>query len=131
MPYQPRDLLKYSLGVPDVHLLSLRPEVDGLIVPSKFYGIAAAGRPIIAVAARDGEFAPLIAQYRCGMVIEPGRSDVLADTISDLSNNSAQCFAMGERARVMLEAEFPRRKAFELWRGVIDRVVSDGSKIRP
>src|SRR5207248_628607 len=31
LPYQDRALLKYSLGVPDVHLLSLRPELEGLI----------------------------------------------------------------------------------------------------
>jgi hypothetical protein len=42
--YQDRALLKFSLGVPDVHWLSLRATVEGLIVPSKFYGIAA-GRP--------------------------------------------------------------------------------------
>ncbi len=39
--YQDRSVLKFSLGVPDVHWLSLKPEVEGLIVPSKFYGMAA------------------------------------------------------------------------------------------
>jgi colanic acid biosynthesis glycosyl transferase WcaI len=43
MAYQPQELLKYSLSVPDVHLISLRPQLEGLIVPSKFYGIAAVG----------------------------------------------------------------------------------------
>src|SRR5262249_8429579 len=41
-PYQPVDRLRYSLGLPDVHLISLRPQLEGLIVPSKFYGVAAA-----------------------------------------------------------------------------------------
>src|SRR5436305_2325060 len=35
LPYQQRDVLKLSLGVPDVHLISLKPELEGLIVPSK------------------------------------------------------------------------------------------------
>jgi len=60
IPYQDRALLKYSLCVPDVHWISLKPAVEGLIVPSKFYGIAAAGRPIIAITARDGEIARLV-----------------------------------------------------------------------
>ena len=42
-PYQPRDLLAETLGAADVHLVSLNPKLEGLIVPSKFYGIAAAG----------------------------------------------------------------------------------------
>ena len=57
LPYQERGLLRLSLGVADVHLMSLKPELEGLIVPSKLYGIAAAGRPIIAIAAPDGEIA--------------------------------------------------------------------------
>jgi colanic acid biosynthesis glycosyl transferase WcaI len=44
---------------PDAHWISLKPQLEGLIVPSKFYGIAAAGRPIIAITAKDGEIAHL------------------------------------------------------------------------
>ena len=51
-PYQPRERLAESLSVADVHLVSLRPELEGLIVPSKFYGIAAAGRPAIFIGDR-------------------------------------------------------------------------------
>src|SRR5262249_53428131 len=47
-PYQKSKLLKFSLSVPDVHWISLKPALEGLIVPSKFYGIAAAQRPTIA-----------------------------------------------------------------------------------
>ena len=45
IPYQDRTLLKHSLSVADIHWISLKPAVEGMIVPSKFYGIAAAGRP--------------------------------------------------------------------------------------
>jgi colanic acid biosynthesis glycosyl transferase WcaI len=44
-PYQDQAMLPYSLAVADVHWLSLRPALEGLIVPSKFYAIAAAGPP--------------------------------------------------------------------------------------
>jgi colanic acid biosynthesis glycosyl transferase WcaI len=43
-PYQPRDRLAESLSVPDVHLMTLRLALAGLIFPSKFYAIVAAGR---------------------------------------------------------------------------------------
>src|SRR5262245_43092141 len=66
LPYQSDESLKYSLSVPDVHWISLRPQLEGLIVPSKFYGIAAAGRPIIAVTAKDGEIAQLVKRHECG-----------------------------------------------------------------
>ena len=122
IPYQDRMLLKHSLGVPDVHWISLKPSVEGMIVPSKFYGIAAAGRPTIAITARDGEIARLVLEHKCGVVIEPGQADALADAIARLSSDPQSLAAMGEHARAMLDAHFTRRQAFERWRDVLDRV---------
>lgn len=44
-PYQPKGTPLGNFSVADVHLVSLDPRLEGFIVPSKFYGIAAAGRP--------------------------------------------------------------------------------------
>lgn len=62
-PYQNQASLKYSLGIADVHWISLRPELERLVVPSKFYGVAAAGRPVIAITAKDGEIAQRVEQH--------------------------------------------------------------------
>ena len=113
-------VLTYSLGVPDVHWLSLKPELEGLIVPSKFYGIAAAGRPIIAITAADGEIANLVRNHNCGRVIEPGESDKLATTILQLSREPDQLATMDRNARAMLDAQFTRRAAFRRWSTVLD-----------
>jgi colanic acid biosynthesis glycosyl transferase WcaI len=120
VPYQERASLKYSLAVPDVHWISLRPEVDGLIVPSKFYGIAAAGKPMIAIMARDSETAQLVRQHACGIVIEPGNADALVAAILQLFADTERCAAMGRRARSMLDAQFTRRHGFERWRGIFN-----------
>ena len=87
IPYQDQILLKHSLAVPDVHWISLKPAVEGMIVPSKFYGIAAAGRPTIAITSRQGEIARLVLEHNCGLVIEPGQADALADAIARLSTD--------------------------------------------
>ena len=112
LPYQREEDLKYSLSVPDVHWISLRPELEGLIVPSKVYGIAAAGRPIIAVTAKNGEIANLVKAYGCGVVVEPGDSDELVKVITDLSSNVTARGIMGRHARAMLETNFTRRACF-------------------
>lgn len=126
LPYQRDEDLKYSLSVPDVHWISLRPELEGLIVPSKVYGIAAAGRPIIAVTARNGEIASLVRKYDCGVVVDPGNSDELARVITDLSRNVTTREAMGRRARAMLEANFTRQHSFKNWTRVVDHVARSG-----
>jgi colanic acid biosynthesis glycosyl transferase WcaI len=122
LPYQDDDVLAYSLSVPDVHWISLRPELEGLMVPSKVYGIAAAGRPFIAITAKNGEIARLVDANHCGIVVEPGNSDALVKAIVRLSNDTEERASMGRRARVMLEAQFTRRHAFERWQSILDRI---------
>jgi colanic acid biosynthesis glycosyl transferase WcaI len=123
LPYQERTALKYSLTVPDIHWVSLKPELEGLIVPSKFYGIAAAGRPIIAIAAGDGEIAHLVRRHRCGIVVEPGASNVLAEQLRHLSADGGAVDGMGFRARRMLEEHFTRRQAFAAWDRLLDGII--------
>ena len=65
-PYQPTNRLRWSLSVPDVHFVSLRPTMEELIVPSKFHGIAAAGRPVIDIGDPDGEIARIVDREQCG-----------------------------------------------------------------
>jgi colanic acid biosynthesis glycosyl transferase WcaI len=113
--YQDRSALPYSLGVPDVHWLSLDPGLEGLIVPSKFYGIAAAGRPIIMIGAHNGEIAQLVRQQRCGIVVAPGDADSLAKTLRHWSDTPWEIDEMGARARQMLDAQFTKRRALDQW----------------
>ncbi len=129
LPYQERKVLKLSLGVPDVHLISLRPELEGLIVPSKLYGIAAAGRPIIAIAARDGEVARLVRRHDCGIVVEPGEGELLADTLRRLRADPDRIAEMGRRARAMLDRYFTRRHAFARWQSLLEAVAGSAPNV--
>ena len=122
MPYQEQKMLAYSLAVADVHWLSLNPKLEGLLVPSKFYGIAAAGRPIIVIADENGEIARLVEQHGCGIVIPPGDADALADALRRLSNAPETVSEMGRRVRAMLDVHFTRQKALERWSGLLDQL---------
>jgi len=120
-------VLPLSLNVPDVHWLSLIPQLEGLIVPSKFYGIAAAGKPIIIIGDKNGEIARLVQQHHCGMVIAPGDAEALADALRLLSNAPEAVSEMGSRARTMLDAHFTRQKALARWSGLLDKLAQSRS----
>ena len=120
--YQPQAILRQSLSLPDLHWISLNPQLEGLIVPSKFYGIAAVGRPVIAVCAKDGEISRLVEHHRCGIVVEPGDADGLANTIVQLSQDAEMRDLMGRNARAMLETNFTRRNALASWQNVLENV---------
>jgi colanic acid biosynthesis glycosyl transferase WcaI len=122
IPYQERKMLAHSLGVPDAHWLSLNPKLEGLIVPSKFYGIASAGKPVIVVADKDGEIARLVQQYACGVVIEPSDAGAFVRTLLHLSTEPDSVAEMGRRARKMLDALFTKQKGLERWRELLDQL---------
>jgi len=122
--YQDQAMLPYSLSVADVHWLSLDPKLEGLIVPSKFYAIAAAGKAIVMIGDDEGEIGRLVRQYRCGVTIAPGDGVKLADTLRQWSKEPAVITEMGTQARQMLDAQFTRRRALDDWSRVIARVSS-------
>lgn len=122
VPYQDATVLKYSLAVPDVHWISLRPRFEGLVVPSKFYGIAAAARPMISIGSKQGELGRLVEQHQCGFAIEEGDVDSLESAITLLFHDHDLCATMGQRARSMLDHHFTRRQAFDCWQILISKV---------
>jgi len=119
-PYQPRERLAQSLSAGDVHLVSLRPELEGLIVPSKFYGIAAAGRPTIFIGHADGEIARLLAQNDCGITVGEGDGAGLANAILALADAPQRALAMGKNARAAFEKHWDKKAVLQRWRALLD-----------
>jgi colanic acid biosynthesis glycosyl transferase WcaI len=121
MPYQSETDLPYSLSAADVHWLSHKPEFEGLVFPSKFYGIAAVGRAIIAITSRQSELAKLVSQYQCGLVVEQGDGKTLALELKRLKAAPEICSAMGAHARAMLKTRFTRAQAIDAWTQTLSR----------
>jgi len=115
-PYQPRTRLSVSLSVPDLHLISLLPSLEGLIVPSKFYGIAAAGRPMLYIGTANGEIPQLIRREQCGFSVELHHAQETADVIAGLAQDESTCRRLGNRARSLFDHRFEKSYAMENWR---------------
>jgi glycosyltransferase involved in cell wall biosynthesis len=71
-PYVPHDLLAAHLASGDVHLASLEPAWDGMMVPSKLQGIFAAGRPVLFTGSRTCSIGRWILESGAGWVCVPG-----------------------------------------------------------
>lgn len=119
-PYQPRERLHLSLGVPDLHLISLQPSLEGLIVPSKFYGIAAAGRPTLYVGDTEGEVPRLLRESNCGFTVPLGQAEIAADIIRSLASDIAKCLHYGQNARDLFDAQFDKTRAERAWQLILN-----------
>lgn len=113
--YQPREKLPESLGVADLHLAVLSPNLEGLIVPSKFYSAAAAGRPILFVGDENGELSTIIKAAGCGYSFTEGEGDKLAKSILYLSRHPDVVKKMGNNARKAFERQYGLDTAAEKW----------------
>lgn len=128
-PCQTSDQLALSLSVPDVHLISLHPSLEGLIVPSKFYGVAAAGRPTIFIGSRHGEIPRILRKAQCGFSIEKGQTEEASRIIRELADHKDTCLRLGRRARALFDQRFEMRHAMRAWEGVIVATANPTSSV--
>jgi glycosyltransferase involved in cell wall biosynthesis len=126
--YQPRELLPLSLASADLHYVGLARGLSGFVVPSRVYGILAAGRPVLASADADSETARLVEDVGCGVVVPPGRPELVAGVIRDVVEGRLSLDGMGDRAREWVESEADREVAFGRYRRVVADVVASSSR---
>lgn len=134
LPYRPREELAESLSAGDLHLVPLFPGAAGCVVPSKIYGILAAGRPFVAIMEDSAEIARLARENSVGFVVQPGDADSLARTIRDAAGRPGELAAMGVRARQLAEQRFDRKVATrrfgEVLRSLINPTLPPGAEAR-
>lgn len=123
LPYQPREVLSQSLGSAHLHYVGLAKGLSGFVVPSRLYGILAAGRPVLVAADPDSETARLVAEVGCGIVLPPDRPDLVAGAIRDAHEGLLDLDGMGRRARAYAEREADREVALGRYRRLIGDLV--------
>ncbi len=107
-PYVQRMSLGESLGAGDIGLVTQQDSCVGAVVPSKVYGLLAAGRPILFIGPEDATPARIIRRYGCGWHIRCGAAPALTELLLRLSANPAEVSAAGQRARKVLLEHFDR-----------------------
>lgn len=123
LDYFPREQLHASLSMADVHLISMRREMTGIVVPSKLYGGMASGRPTIFVGPEHCESADTIRQADCGLTVRLGDAGALVEALTRLAADVNLREEMGRRGRAAFLATFERSACCARWGGVIDDLI--------
>ena len=126
--YQPRARLSLSLASADLHYVGLARGLSGYVVPSRLYGILSVGRPVLVSADRDSETVRLVEDAACGVVVPPGRPELVAGVIRDVVEGRLSLEGMGERGRAWVEQEADREVAFGRYRRLVADVVASSSR---
>jgi glycosyltransferase involved in cell wall biosynthesis len=120
MPWQAYEQRSLPISAAHLHVVGLAKGLSGYVVPSRIYGVLAAGRPVIAAAEADSETAQLVAEVGCGVVVEPGDPIALAAVLRQAYDGAFDLEEMGRRARAFAETASDRSIAVGRYEDVLD-----------
>jgi len=126
-----KEILTYSLGLADVSLVTLEKGFEGMVVPSKIYGILASGRPVIAVVGGESEIVEIVRKGNCGKIVRIGDYKALVDSIMDYYKDREKCGEDGLNGRRYFEKNFDRKIATRKYIRVIEEVLKSIGKLLP
>jgi colanic acid biosynthesis glycosyl transferase WcaI len=121
LPFRPVEQVPHVMMAGDVHVVTVRRGLEGIVVPSKLYSILAAGRPVLAVTAPSGDAARIVAESGCGLTADPDDPAAVAAAIRHLRSDPAGLAEMGRRARESA-SKYARVKELERFVGIIEQV---------
>jgi len=124
LDYFPREQLHLSLSVADVHLISMRREMTGIVVPGKLYGAMASGRPTIFVGPEHCESADAIRDADCGHAVRLGDPDALIEALAGLAADPDRAAALGARARAAFLDLYEKDTCCARWGWMLGELVA-------
>jgi glycosyltransferase involved in cell wall biosynthesis len=99
LPFFPASKIASVLAAPDAHIVTIKRGLEGVIVPSKMYGILAAGKPIVAVAPRETDVAAIGEKRGFAIWGDPDDSQQVACAVRKMLFDANHLRHMGEAAR--------------------------------
>jgi glycosyltransferase involved in cell wall biosynthesis len=123
LSFFPAGKIPSVLAAPDAHVITVRRGLEGVVVPSKMYGILAAGKPILAVAAEETDVASLGAKFGFAVSADPDRPDEVASAIRFLARDSGKVQSMGRAARAVAP-DYDRVKELQKFVEIIEEAVN-------
>jgi colanic acid biosynthesis glycosyl transferase WcaI len=120
-PFRPVAQIAHVMMAGDLHILTVKRGLEGVVVPSKLYSTLAAGRPILVVAPPESDAARIVVESGCGVAADPDDPAAVAAAIREL-RAQPECLAeMGRRARETA-AKYARVNELERFIAIIESV---------
>ena len=119
IPYQDKADLVYSLNAADIHWVVNAKGIKGVSVPSKLYGVMAAGKPVLGVVDKGSEARLIVDECNCGLCTEPGNYDEIYKKIYFILNNKEEIKKLGINGRSYLERNLTKDVSINKYKNTI------------
>ncbi len=118
LPFQPEDILPYSLTTGDIGIVAYQPGTEGCMVPSKTYYYMAAGLAILVTSSKKNTLSETVDQFDCGISVRSGDISGMANAILDVHNNPTLLDSYKKIARCAAETLYSRKNTEEFERAI-------------
>jgi glycosyltransferase involved in cell wall biosynthesis len=125
LPFQPFEQLPHVMMAGDLHIVTIRRGLEGVVVPSKLYSTLAAGRPVLAVAAQASDAARIVIENDCGLAADPDDPAAVAAAIRKLRDDPGKLAEMARGAREAA-AKYARVNELEKFVCVVEQAAQGG-----
>ncbi len=112
-PFARQERLLARLSAPDIHVVSLRPEWTGMVVPSKFFGALAVGRPVLFIGADDSYIAEQIRLHGLGWVCPPGQERKIAAELGSLVDEPERLESLKRHCHRIYQEHFSKNACLD------------------
>lgn len=109
--YQPREKIKFSFNASDLSIISLQPNGHKAVMPSKFYGILQARKPIIFIGNNESFISKFIRKHNCGITFKNGDSKKLIEEIIRLKDDPKKIKEMGDNSYKIYFDKFGKKES--------------------
>ncbi|HZV58966.1 MAG TPA: glycosyltransferase family 4 protein [Candidatus Eremiobacteraceae bacterium] len=120
LPFFPASKISSVLAAADAHIITVKHGLEGVVVPSKMYGILAAGKPIVALAPRGTDVAAIGEKRGFAVFADPDSPQQLAAVARALAGDPARIKAMGSASRVAA-SDYDRVRELAKFVQIVDR----------
>jgi colanic acid biosynthesis glycosyl transferase WcaI len=119
LPFFPASTIASVLAAADAHIVTIKRGLEGVIVPSKMYGILAAGKPILAVAPRETDVAEIGERRGFAIWADPEDASQVAGAVREISRSAEKLRRMGDAARAAA-SDYDRVNELQKFVGIIE-----------
>ncbi len=124
LPYFPARDLPSVLASGDLHVVTVKRGLEGVVVPSKLYPLLAAGRPILGVAPSGTDVVRILNRTGCGVSADPDNPESVAGAVRSLLADPERLGQMSLRARAA-SIFYDRVKQVQVFISTIEEVASE------
>jgi glycosyltransferase involved in cell wall biosynthesis len=123
LPYQPVEVLPFSLSSGDFSVVRLATGMDQLTIPSKLYPAMAAGQAILALMGPGTDVGEMVIEYDIGIRVAQGDSEGMAKELVSLLNDPERVLSLNSHSRMVFEQNCTREISIGLYLEILDKAV--------